>query len=212
MKGDPLDSRNVPSYILNDQAWCVSPSERMIVLSRQDYLLVLGFPTTLKSLTLSHCVLSSIDSRIATLKSLVELNLSSNNIQDVSSFLCLNQLLVLDLSRNELEHLPSSASLQNSNLITLNLSHNKLKELPNSICNLVGLCHLNISFNFRRCLPGHIYQLSDLSTLQDEHNKLLYLPVSFLTLPRYCYIDTHGNDFLSMYNSALYKKFRNNIL
>ena len=205
MIGDPLESRNVLSYILLDQTQHVSPTNKMIVLSRQDYRFVLEFPTTLKSLTLFDCGLSCVDSRIATLKSIVELNLSSNNIQDVSEALsCLNHLLVLDLSRNELEHLPSSAFLQNSKLTALDLSHNKLKELPNSICNLVELCHLNISFNRLRCLPRRIHQLRCLRTLQAEHNKLLYLPVSFLTLPRYCYIDTYGNDFLDMYNLALY--------
>ena len=212
MRGYPLESKDILSYILPPQTQHVSSTYKMIVLSRQDYRFVFGFPTTLKSLTLSHCGLSCIDSRIATLKSLVELNLSSNNIQEISEALSgLNQLLVLDLSRNEIEHLPSFAFLQNSKLTILDLSHNKLKELPNSICDLVGLCHLNISFNRLRCLPRHIHQLRCLRALQANQNNLFYLPVSFLRLPPVCYryIDSDGIDFSRSYNAVLNKKFWN---
>ena len=212
LKGNPLKSRDVLSYILPSQARHVSPTNKMIVLSRQDYRFALEFPTTLKSLILSHCGLSRIDSRIATLKSLVELNLSSNNIQDVSEALSgLNQLLVLDLSRNEIEHLPSSAFLQNSKLTILDLSHNKLKELPNSICNLMGLCYLNISFNRLRRLPADIRQLRSLRTLRTNDNKLKYFPMFMSHLPAISSIDFYGNDFVSVHKSVKYKRTLVNI-
>ena len=212
-KGDSLGDKGILSSLVPARTKNVkSPTTKMIVLSRQDYPFALGFPTTLKNLTVSQCDLSSIDSRIIALKTLVELNLSSNNIQVLPETLSsLSNLLILDLSNNEIERMPTSTFLEDSKLTTLNLSHNKLKGLPNSICMLKKLWHLNVSHNCIRCLPRHIHQLRCLRTLKAAHNNLLFLPVSILQLQLLSSIDIFNNDFSSFHNSAVYKKVKNNI-
>ena len=208
-KGDSLESGGFLSAMPCARTEHVeSPNTKMTVLSQQDYPFVLGFPTTLTSLTISHCGLFSIDSQIATLKSLVELNLSSNNLQQVSeTFSSLNQLLSLDLSGNEIERLQSSVFLQNFKLNSLNLSYNKLKGLPNSIGRLENLRYLNISHNRIKSLPRHINQLCSLEVLQTSHNNLLFLPISILRLPMISSIDFSKNPFGNFRRSGLYKRF-----
>ena len=201
-KGDSLTNRGILSSMAPARAKHVQrPKSKMVISSKQDYSVCNGFPSTLERLTVTNCDLPQIDLRIFSLKALVELNLGSNCIKNISDSISnLPNLAMLNLSSNVIDHIPESVFLEHSNLTTLDLSHNKLEFLPNSICKLKKLWHLNVSHNCIKCLPRHIGQLSNLRKLFLAHNHLLFLPSSILFLRLLESLDVFENHFLNFCN------------
>ncbi|QCK16233.1 leucine-rich repeat domain-containing protein [Mangrovivirga cuniculi] len=81
------------------------------------------------------------------------LNISRNNIRDISQLTELESLEVLNASKNEINSLPPSISNM-TNLSELNISFNHLTFIPSNIGNLQKLRNLKIRNNFIEELSG----------------------------------------------------------
>ena len=121
------------------------------IVSSQDISVIAALPN-LQHLTLSNCQLSS--SSIETLSganNLVSLDLSNNNIRDISSLSFMAKLKELNLSHNALTNLSFISAL--SGLEVLDVSYNSLVSvLPLAGC--PSLKDLNISQNYVETLSG----------------------------------------------------------
>ncbi|MED6261657.1 Leucine-rich repeat and calponin y domain-containing protein 1, partial [Ataeniobius toweri] len=109
------------------------------------------------------------------LVALETLNLYHNCIRTIpDSFIILQSLTSLNLSRNQLGSLPSC--LCGLPLRVLNASNNKLVSLPETIGQLHSLMELDISCNEITALPHHIGKLKALRELNVRRNLLCVLP------------------------------------
>ncbi|XP_043275954.1 leucine-rich repeat protein 1 [Venturia canescens] len=121
---------------------------------------------SLKILDLSENQLSSLPNELGTLPNLTELHLASNRLKfDLSSKSTWldgtnirKNLKLLDISSNEISHLPSQIGRLRS-LVTLKMTDNLLRTLPQSMGNLMSLKFLNVKRNLLDCLPGSMLNL-----------------------------------------------------
>lgn len=88
------------------------------------------------------------------------------------------QLLVLNLSHNNLQMLPYDFGAQASNLKFLDLSHNRIFVLPESVLDCRKLIAINIDHNEVEQLPNGIGLLRGLRKLFASYNQLSELPAS----------------------------------
>ena len=90
----------------------------------------------------------------------IELNLSENNISDISAIIKMNynNLKKFNLSKNRIDNILPLENLELNNLEILDLSYNKLKEINSlSKINLINLTDLNLGNN----------QINDISSLEN---------------------------------------------
>ncbi|CAH8574301.1 unnamed protein product [Schistosoma bovis] len=108
---------------------------------------------------------------------LTTLNLCNNNIitLDFTGIETLKHLVELDLSYNQIGHLPDSIG-ELVSLEILDLTSNRLEGLPNRIGELVRLVQLELESNQIKSIPLNIGQLCQLQTLNLDVNKLSRLP------------------------------------
>ncbi|VDO73935.1 unnamed protein product [Schistosoma margrebowiei] len=108
---------------------------------------------------------------------LTTLNLCNNNIMtlDFTGIETLKHLVELDLSYNQIGHLPDSIG-ELVSLEVLDLTSNRLEGLPNRIGELVKLVQLELESNQIKSIPLNIGQLCQLQTLNLDVNKLSRLP------------------------------------
>ncbi|XP_055380330.1 protein flightless-1 [Condylostylus longicornis] len=168
---------------------------------------LLNFPTTLDSLSnlseldLSENSLSKVPDCIYNIITLKRLNLSDNEITELSGNVEFWQKLeILNLSRNQLKSLPPAlCKLVNLrhlylndnnldfegipsgigklfNLVIFSASNNQLEILPEGLFRCGGLKKLNLSSNKLITLPEAIYLLSDLEELDLSNNPNLIMP------------------------------------
>ncbi|XP_056144871.1 leucine-rich repeat and calponin homology domain-containing protein 1-like [Lampris incognitus] len=124
---------------------------------------------------LSKNRLTEVPSEVCHLVALETLNLYHNCIRTIpDSFISLQSLTCLNLSRNQLGALP--ACLCGLPLRVLNASNNKLVSLPETIGQLQSLMELDISCNEITALPRHIGRLKALRELNVRRNLLCVLP------------------------------------
>lgn len=132
------------------------------IVSSQDISVIAALPN-LQHLTMSNCQLSS--SSIETLSganNLISLDLSNNNIRDISSLSFMSKLKELNLSHNALTNLSFISAL--SGLEVLDVSYNSLVSvLPLAGC--PSLKELNAAFNYIETLSGtdNLYALQYLN-------------------------------------------------
>ncbi|MDJ0687379.1 MAG: COR domain-containing protein [Xenococcaceae cyanobacterium MO_188.B32] len=199
-----LEALDLSSYDLDDR-------EKLTIIPDEVFEL-----THLKSLNLSHNILSDLPDFFANLPNLIFLYLSNNNLSKLPpSFTCLSNLSTLDLSENRLSSLPDffgdiislttldlrgnklsslPSSFRNlSNLTTLYLSYNKLSALPNSLFALSNLNALYLSHNQIFALPDYVDELSNLTTLYLRDNQIYNLPNSIVNLNKLNTLDLRGN-------------------
>lgn len=117
------------------------------------------------------------------MRSLVELNLNSNEIVDFPSrevLRCMPSISNLVLSMNKIKNLPvdSMLYLAEIQLKDLNLSFNELTEIPNELCAISTLRSLRLGNNFIRRLPRTIVSLNLLgpNAFDVTGNQLVYPP------------------------------------
>ncbi len=103
------------------------------------------------------------------LHGLRRLNLSRNRLQHVQLF-TMPFLEYLDLSNNQLRHLPPRWLTQTDTLHLLNLAHNKIKHISFHTFNKVTLQQLDLSYNDITVL--HNFGMLKLTTLRMSHNKM----------------------------------------
>ncbi len=126
--------------------------------------------------------LTEIPTELWELEQLEVLNLSRNQLTTIpESITKLTNLTQLDLSRNQLTSIPESIT-KLTNLTQLDLSRNQLTSIPKSITKLTNLTGLNLSRNQLTTLPESITQLTNLTGLNLSRNQLTTLPESISQL------------------------------
>ena len=127
-------------------------------------------------LSLFKCGLSKFPHEIFRLKSLKELVLRRNELENLSKDIgFFSNLEYLDLRINHLETLPSATGLL-VKLKDLNLSSNNLKAIPDSIGELLMLKSLNLSNNKLKEIPECIKNLNCLESLNLKANYWIQIP------------------------------------
>lgn len=135
-------------------------------VSTQD-LATIGTMTKLKHLTLSNCMISSIQN-LAGAEKLETLDLSGNTIRDASALSGMTELKELNLSQNALTNLSYISGL--TKLTKLNVSFNSLTAVD-ALAGLTAMTELDISHNSIETLDG-LSGMTALEKLMANHNKL----------------------------------------
>lgn len=130
----------------------------------------------LESLTIARNNLVTLHGELSRISKMKVLNCRHNQLTREAipgSFFSNNKdLLVLDLSHNNLQEIPEEVEL-NKQLLVLNLSHNSIESLPTSLfINLNELLHLDLSSNQLETIPPQLRRLIHLQTLVLNHNPL----------------------------------------
>jgi len=127
-------------------------------------------------LSIFNCGLSAFPSEILRIKSLKNLALRRNNINDLPKNIgFLSNLEWLDLRINKLESLPNAIGLLYK-LKNLNLSSNNLTVIPDSIGDLLTLKKINLSNNKLKVVPECFENLNCLETLNLKANYWINIP------------------------------------
>lgn len=113
------------------------------------------------------------------LSNLVLLNLSRNDIvfKDSDDLSSLTKLVALDMSHNKLTHVSSGLLKKLTSLQVLSLGHNQIRAMASeSLVSLASLHVLVLSHNDLDDLPGDLLNgLSDLRSLSLDHNRIRLL-------------------------------------
>ncbi|XP_033224137.1 E3 ubiquitin-protein ligase LRSAM1-like isoform X2 [Belonocnema kinseyi] len=178
--------------------------------ARLEHKLYLARENPESTFDISECALKQVPSGIYSLCRVFrkrKLLMNSNKLNSLSNGGALSDLsllTVLDLSFNELSHLPSDIGClvsleefylqENSiwklpneivhlrNLSVLNVSKNNLKQLPETIGQLRKLTNLNLSYNKAiKCLPKSLGYAQKITQLEIEGLNLSYPPEDILT-------------------------------
>ena len=106
--------------------------------------------TKLESLSLIKNNLVTLHGEVAGMSCLRYLNVRDNKLKNNGlppEIFKLEELLVLDLSRNQLKEVPAELECTKS-LLVLNLNHNQIEMIPNQLfVNLIDLIFLDLSNN-----------------------------------------------------------------
>ncbi|CAG2160446.1 unnamed protein product [Oppiella nova] len=165
------DMRNVRWLKLNRTAMDWIPEELAAV-------------TKLESLSLVRNNLVTLHGELASLPCLRYLSCRHNRIKNCGippELFHLDELLVLDLSFNDLREVPHDLD-KSRGLLVLNISHNSIQTIPNQLfVNLTDLLYLDLSHNCLETLPPQMRRLVSLQSLvlSDNplaHNQLRHLP------------------------------------
>ena len=149
------------------------------MIQRHSFLGVDG----LEVLILSHNILTTLPPSVCqNLPRLKVLRLDNNKFVNLTSDIfqgrCVRQLLLLDLSNNEIIYLPHDLFNANSNLETLDLRHNRLTQLfTDSFVSLKWLDYLYLDGNNIFTLPVDVFKsLTGLNYLTLKGNAISILP------------------------------------
>ena len=149
-----------------------------------------------ESLWRTNKQLTTIPSDIIHFEYLTDLNLSYNQLTDISDLsykLRCTNIRQLDLSYNQLTSLPAVFG-ELVNIKELNLSNNQLITLPEQIGQLVNMDWLDLSNNNLDCLPTDIKELLYLQELNLSNNKFNSLPLEICKLPCLTNLDLSNNN------------------
>ncbi|CAH8561302.1 unnamed protein product [Schistosoma intercalatum] len=167
---------------LPENLLCHLKDSLSVVLSRNDFnSFPIGDKTqykNVKHLRLDYNRLEIFEAvQLSENTQLTTLNLCNNNIitLDFTGIETLKHLVELDLSYNQIGHLPDSIG-ELVSLEILDLTSNRLEGLPNRIGELVRLVQLELESNQIKSIPLNIGQLCQLQTLNLDVNKLSRLP------------------------------------
>ena len=177
--------------VIGDMAFVAAGLQGLLIYRLTPQLLPLGRISDLTTLNLSGNDLTDV-SFLERLTSLTELDLSRNQLTDVSFLEGLTSLTELDLSRNQLTDVSFLEGL--TSLAKLNLSHNQLTNLtlPESLTSLTELWLWNNRLT-SLTLPGG---LTNLTSLDLSENRLtsLTLPEGLTSL---IWLDIRNNRLLT---------------
>ena len=172
------------------------------IASQLPSILTDPFGCHLTSLNLSDNFITTIDCSIVKLTSLIELNLSSNQLTHKSfpsgfDKVFATRLKVLILSGNRLGMIPCQI-YKLKQLESLHLGSNLLESVPGEIGSLSRLKVLYLGGNKLRYLSNHIGQLSKLEALAVCDNQLEYLPTSISKLRNLRSLALHNNNLTTL--------------
>ena len=113
-----------------------------------------------------------------TLTTITQVDLSSNQLQELPLGLFQLPFLVkVDVSKNNLEFLPTSGKLgwTCNHLVELKMKHNRLKNIPEGVFALPRLKELEASHNSIESIPMAMWLAPKLTVLRLSHNRLVKL-------------------------------------
>ncbi len=111
-------------------------------------------------------------------------------------------LLVLDLSRCALQHLPDAIGACVA-LEELDISGNPVGDLPDWILNLRALRTLSLDCTGLHHLPSSLIQLQELQRLSLRNNELIFLPSWLHRMSKLNYLFVEGNQFRGPWQSII---------
>ena len=150
--------------------------------------------TTIETLNLTNCNLSSITTKIGNIPNLHTIQLSSNIITTLPAEIGhLTNLKILDLSYNKLSTLPVEIG-NLLNLQELSLMGNQISTIPSAIFNLTSLQYLCISNNTIETIPSDIGNLINITNLHLTDNKITTLPAEIGNLKNLQYFHISNNN------------------
>ena len=100
----------------------------------------------------------------------------------------------LDAQQCRLSSVPETIGMFLSQLEVLNLSHNDISHLPNSLCSIVTLRSLIVSHNVLSSLPSNIGSLVNLEVFQASNNRIKDFPSPIILCSKLQVIDVSGNE------------------
>ncbi|CAH8452571.1 unnamed protein product [Schistosoma turkestanicum] len=131
---------------------------------------------------------------ICSFSHLTLLDISNNYLRSLPpDIVQLTSLIMLNVSKNQLVDITVICEL--SHLQSLDVTENKLTVLPQSLWKLEGLKTFSCSWNKVGSLPEEIGRLRSLTTLRLTNNKLSTLPRSFTNLTDLLLLQLDGNFF-----------------
>lgn len=137
---------------------------------------VATFADSLKVVGLAFNRFDSIPDSLFPCKKLETVNMYSNLVRVVNRKIArLEVLTLLELGKNEIEHLPDIFD-KLSNLNILLLEYNFLTSLPQSIAKLQCLKRLGLASNFLKVFPSTVLELGALQELTLANNRIQLLP------------------------------------
>lgn len=135
-----------------------------------------GWSPNLKGITFFDCAISSIGDHFKGLQELIELHLSSNHIESITSdaFIDNVKLEWLNLGSNKLTSVSSEQFKSLSNLRVLDIKENQIEALKSPVFDgLTNLQELNLSHNKLKLIDANIFQsLSVLKKLEVNNNQI----------------------------------------
>ncbi len=150
----------------------------------------------LQSIILKSCGIKMIKNEFKHLKTLVELNLYSNQIEslDEATFIGTDQLSILNLSKNKIKTLPRNLFKDMINFNEINLSGNNISNLDMNVFNhLTSLTNFNFSNNNIKVFES-FEKLISLITINLSWNLIEEIKQdSFKNLNYLINIDLNGN-------------------
>ncbi|XP_065912829.1 leucine-rich repeat-containing protein 57-like isoform X2 [Dysidea avara] len=131
----------------------------------------------------NNCIRTMPGERIHLLKSLTQLSLGNNKLEELpSSISMLTEMETLSVVNNQLIQLPGSLGNMNK-LRCLFASKNKLSSLPNGLWRAPRLVHVDLHSNLIEEIQPDIIHCQSLETLFLMRNKLCYVPNQIACLP-----------------------------
>lgn len=126
----------------------------------------------LKFLDVSSNHLTSLPASLGSLTSLTTLNVTGNQLTSLPSLQgCIN-LLVLDVSHNQLSEFPDICSSNLTHLTEVKLSNNRVDQIPVAVIDLPALKLLDAAHNNIKTVPGEFSDCSKLKELNLKGNPL----------------------------------------
>ena len=156
--------------------------------------------STLEHFSISSNELRKLPTEIHLLTSLVNLDISHNEITNIRRACSLASLTVLRVDNNKIEKIPQ----QISNLKNLKwgvFEFNKITTLPREICALTQLTELYLNNNQITDVPAEINKLTKLQTLDISSNKLTELPKEIFGIVSLCSLYLHENSIVELNHS-----------
>ncbi|KAI8341379.1 hypothetical protein BC941DRAFT_449807 [Chlamydoabsidia padenii] len=149
----------------------------------------------LEQLRLTNNEYTSVPTSIRYIRSLKQLNISGNRLQDLQHARLheIEGLRALRAYNNRLDNIPISfASFKH--LTTLYISNNSFTSFPGVVCQITSLECLNISFNKINGFPDEMAQLINLESLHAISNRISGpLPLCFTKLEKLKELDLRQN-------------------
>lgn len=171
---------------------------RKLKIEKIGYKLYQGIDTCpfdfprLTHLKLKDLWLLELPEKFERLVNLRELDISGNELVDISEVCNLTKLQILNVEHNNVQFLsPEFGNL--TNLKHLSLHGNSLVSLPNEFCNLTNLVSLNLITNYLKTLPENFGNLIKLEELDLTENRLISLPKSIENLSNLQSLCLSGN-------------------
>ncbi len=140
----------------------------------------------LTKLNLPYNELTSLPPSFTTLRNLREIDLSDNQFKEFPDVLWLSsqpELVNVDLSNNQIQQLPTTAS-NLTRLEKLVLHHNGLKGLPENFTLLQNLEKIDVSHNDLTVFPEVLCSLVNLTMIDLGHNQIPEISSAIINLTK----------------------------